>query len=144
MTTKIGKEYKWEMSHRLPFHEGPCKNIHGHSYKMFLILEGELTENSMVLDYYDIDKFVKPLLEKFDHSFVCDKDDYKMIEFLRDNGFKYHVIDYYTTSENLVTYMLESALPHFKQYRNLTKLTIRLYETEDAYAERSISLTETR
>ncbi|MBX3042672.1 MAG: 6-carboxytetrahydropterin synthase [Candidatus Kapabacteria bacterium] len=140
MLTKIGKEYKWEMSHRLPFHDGPCKNIHGHSYKMFVILEGEQDNNSMVLDYYDIDRFVKPLLDKLDHSFICDDKDDLMINFLRDNGFKYHVISYLTTSENLVTYMLDIAKPHFSQFDNLVSLTIRLYETEDAYAERTIQL----
>jgi 6-pyruvoyltetrahydropterin/6-carboxytetrahydropterin synthase len=140
MRTKIGKEYKWEMSHRLPFHNGPCKNIHGHSYKMYLELEGELDSNSMVLDYYDIDRFVQPLLDKLDHSFVCDVNDDLMIDFLRENGFKYHIVDFYTTSENLVTYILELANPHFKAFSNLDKLTIRLYETEDAYAERSENL----
>lgn len=140
MKTKIGKEYKWEMSHRLPFHDGPCKNIHGHSYKMFVELEGELDSNSMVLDYYDIDRFVKPLIEKFDHSFVCDENDDLMINFLRDNGFKYLVIKYLTTSENLVSHIIELAKPHFQTFTNLEKLTIRLYETEDAYAERCESL----
>lgn len=140
MKTKIGKEYKWEMSHRLPFHEGPCKNIHGHSYKMFVILEGELNENSMVLDYYDIDRFVNPLIDKFDHSFICDENDSMMIDFLAANGFKYHIVPYVTTSENLVTYLIELAIPHFSKFDNLESLTIKLYETEDAYAERNVSL----
>lgn len=142
MKTKIAKEYKWEMSHRLPFHDGPCKNIHGHSYKMFVILEGEPDKNSMVIDYYDIDRFVKPLLDKLDHSFVCDENDSLMINFLKDNGFKYLVIPYFTTSENLVTYMLEIAAPHFKAFSNIESLSIRLYETEDAYAERKIKFSK--
>ena len=130
------------MSHRLPFHTGPCKNIHGHSYKMFVILEGEPDSNSMVIDYYDIDRFIKPLLDGFDHSFVCDENDDLMISFLKDNGFKYHVIPYLTTSENLVTYMLELAEPHFSSFSNLSSLTIKLYETEDAYAERTIMINQ--
>jgi 6-pyruvoyltetrahydropterin/6-carboxytetrahydropterin synthase len=138
MKTTIGKEYKWEMSHRLPFHLGPCKNLHGHSYKMFVILTGEQDKNSMVLDYYDIDSFVKPLLDKLDHSFVCDKDDKLMINFLQENGFKHHIIPNYTTSENLVTYMLDVAIPHFKKFDNILSLTIKLYETEDAFAERTV------
>lgn len=140
MRTKIAKEYKWEMSHRLTFHQGPCKNIHGHSYKIFINLEGEQDSNSMVLDYYDIDRFINPVLSALDHSFVCDAEDHLMINFLRENGFKYHVIPYFTTSENLVSYFIELAEPHFKTFSNIEFLTIRVYETEDAYAERTIKL----
>ncbi len=138
--TRIGKEYKWEMSHRLPFHEGPCKNLHGHSYKMFVILEGIPDSNSMVLDYYDIDRFVKPLLDKLDHSFLCDASDSLMINFLRENGFKFHIMPNYTTSENIVNYFLELAGKHFSQFGNIRNLSIKIYETEDAYAERTVSL----
>lgn len=139
MITIIGKEYKWEMSHRLPFHKGPCKNIHGHSYKMYVILEGEQDENSMVLDYYDIDSFIKPIIDKFDHSFVCDQTDSLMINFLNDNNFKYNVIPYLTTSENFVTYFLELAEKHFRKFNNIKSLSIRVYETEDAFAERKVN-----
>ena len=41
---KIAKEFNWEMGHRLPEHFGKCKNIHGHSYKMMVELEGDLDD----------------------------------------------------------------------------------------------------
>jgi len=55
---RIAKEFVWEMSHRLPYHEGNCKNIHGHSYKMELSLEGEPNENGMLIDFYHIERIV--------------------------------------------------------------------------------------
>ncbi|MFI5263969.1 MAG: 6-carboxytetrahydropterin synthase, partial [Candidatus Kapaibacterium sp.] len=30
MLTRISKSFRWEMAHRLPFHEGGCRHIHGH------------------------------------------------------------------------------------------------------------------
>ncbi len=140
MKTKIAKEYRWEMSHRLPFHSGPCKNIHGHSYSMQVSIEGEIDKNSMVLDYYDIDKIISPLINQLDHAFVCDKDDKLMIEFLATNGFKYSIIPYNTTSENLVTYFLDSVKEEFQKYANISSLSIKICETIDAFAERTISL----
>lgn len=140
MKTKIAKEYKWEMSHRLPFHDGPCKNIHGHSYKMIIGLEGALDKNSMVLDYYEIDRIIRPLMNQLDHAFLCDKDDKMMIEFLATNGFKYSIIPYVTTSENIVTYFLDLIKEHFQKFDNLLTLSITVYETIDAFAERTISL----
>ncbi len=140
MTTRIAKEYHWEMSHRLPFHDGLCKNIHGHSYKLILSLEGENDKESMVLDYYEIDRIIKPMMMKLDHTFLCDKDDKLMIDFLHANGFKYSIIPYYTTSENLVTFFFDLFKEHFQQFDNLITLSIRVYETIDAFAERTISL----
>lgn len=140
MITKIAKEYTWEMSHRLPFHDGPCKNIHGHSYKMIIGLEGELDKNSMVLDYYEIDRIIKPMMNQLDHAFLCDKDDNMMIEFLASNGFKYSIIPYVTTSENIVTYFLDKVKEEFQKFNNLLTLSISVYETIDAYAERKVDL----
>ncbi|MDA3844331.1 MAG: 6-carboxytetrahydropterin synthase, partial [Candidatus Kapabacteria bacterium] len=69
MKTKIAKNFDWEMSHRLPNHDGLCRNIHGHSYKMRVELEGEPNKQSMVIDYYDMKLVISPLLEKLDHCF---------------------------------------------------------------------------
>lgn len=138
--TKIGKEYKWEMSHRLPFHTGPCKNIHGHTYKLIIELEGTLVNDAMVVDYYDVDKIFKPIIMQLDHAFLCDKDDKLIIEFLKENGFKHYIMDYLTTSENIVSFFIDVATKEFKSYDNLHSLKIRVYETEDAYAERTVKL----
>ena len=142
MNTKIAKEFYWEMSHRLPFHDGPCKNIHGHSYKMVVELEGTVDSNSMVLDYYEIERIFRPLLNRLDHTFICDAGDDLMIDFLDNNGFKYLVIPYYTTAENLVTYFIEFVKPKFVEFKNIEKIKLRIYETKDAYAERTEIINE--
>ena len=128
------------MSHRLTFHKGPCKNIHGHSYKMRVEIEGETDENMMVLDYYEIDKIIAPIINSLDHAFVCSDDDELMINFLDTNGFKYIVINGFTTAENLVTYITNIIKPKFEEHKNIFMLKVRVYETLDAYAERKINL----
>ncbi|MCS7053110.1 MAG: 6-carboxytetrahydropterin synthase, partial [Ignavibacterium sp.] len=75
---KIAKEFHWEMGHRLPEHFGLCKNIHGHSYKMILTVEGEMNEQQMVIDYYDLEKIINPLVQELDHAFMVNKND-KMV-----------------------------------------------------------------
>lgn len=140
MKTKIAKEFKWEMSHRLPYHEGPCKNIHGHSYKMVIFLEGEPNHEGMVIDFYDIETAMRPLLNKLDHAFLCSNDDDKMISFLEENQYKYVVMPYYTTAENMVTFFMDEVIAYFKKFDNIETMGIRVYETEDAYAERFVNL----
>jgi len=135
MKARIAKEFRWEMSHRLPYHEGLCKNIHGHSYKLKLELEGETDSRGMIVDYYDIERIIKPIAAQFDHSFICDSLDSVMIEFLRKNNFKFHILPSYTTAENIALDLLNRIIPEFNKFTNLSKIVVRLYETEDVFAE---------
>jgi 6-pyruvoyltetrahydropterin/6-carboxytetrahydropterin synthase len=135
MIIKIAKEFKWEMSHRLTFHKGPCKNIHGHTYRLLVEIAGEPDENGMVMDYYDLEAMVNPLIMRLDHSFLCDEKDTIMIDFLRVNDFKHYIIPPTTTAENVARYLLDYLLPNFQKYKNIRGLMIRFQETEDVYAE---------
>jgi 6-pyruvoyltetrahydropterin/6-carboxytetrahydropterin synthase len=136
---KIGKEFKWEMGHRLPEHFGQCKNIHGHSYKMLVEFEGELDENGMVIDYYDVEKIVYPIIEKLDHAFLVNTDDKLTIEFLEKLNSKKVVVDFESTAENICTYLLnqikDADLP-----ANVKAIMVKVAETEEDYAEDKIEL----
>ena len=54
---RITKEFKFEMAHALHGYDGLCKNIHGHSYKLFVTVKGEIkndkgnAKDGMVLDF---------------------------------------------------------------------------------------------
>ena len=136
---KIAKEFHWEMGHRLPEHFGLCKNIHGHSYKMIVEFEGELDKNQMVIDYYDVEKIIKPVIEKLDHSYMVNKDDKILLEFLEKVNSKRVVVDFYATAENICTYLLNEvkkcSLPS-----NILSVKVRVHETQFDYAEESMRL----
>lgn len=140
MKVKLGKDFSWEMAHRLPFHEGPCKNIHGHSYKMRVELIGDLDENGMVLDFYDISRVVQPYIDKLDHAFLCNEKDEKVISFLKENNFKLYIMPNNTTSEYMAIYLANEFAPEFRKFKNLDAMHVRVYETVDAFAEVSIML----
>lgn len=128
------------MSHRLPYHEGHCKNIHGHSYKLQIALEGEPDVRGMLLDFYHIEKIVQPLINQLDHSFIVDKNDITMLDFLKSNGFRHFVLDDYTTCENISQYFAEYFRREFSKFPNIKKIGIRVFETLDTYAETEIYL----
>ncbi|MDY0082740.1 MAG: 6-carboxytetrahydropterin synthase [Ignavibacteriaceae bacterium] len=136
---KIAKEFRWEMGHRLPEHFGLCKNIHGHSYKMIVEFEGELDKNQMVIDFYDVEKIINPLIEKLDHSFMVNVNDKPVIEFLEKINSKKVVVNFLATVENICTYILseikEASLPS-----NISSVKVRVYETQFDYAEETLSL----
>jgi 6-pyruvoyl-tetrahydropterin synthase len=58
-----------------------------------------------------------------------------MLDFLTKNNFKHYVIKENTTAENLAEFFINELTPQFKNYANIVNLMIRVYETEDAYAE---------
>lgn len=67
------------MAHALWGYEGPCKNVHGHSYKLFITVIGKIKEGSsshrdaMVMDFSDLKKIVNEnIISKYDHALVLD------------------------------------------------------------------------
>jgi 6-pyruvoyltetrahydropterin/6-carboxytetrahydropterin synthase len=136
---KIAKEFRWEMGHRLPEHFGLCKNIHGHSYKMIVEFEGELDKNQMVIDYYDVEKIINPVIEKLDHSFMVTKDDKIVLEFLEKMNSKKIVVNFNSTAENICNYLL-SEIKKCLLPANISSVKVRVYETQFDYAEETARL----
>ncbi len=131
---KVAKEFKWEMGHRLPEHFGLCKNIHGHSYRMIVEFEGELDKQGMVIDFYDVEKIINPIIEKLDHAFMVNKNDKDMIEFLEKIKSKHVIVDFNSTVENISQYII-SELKKKPLAKNVECATVRVYETAFDYAE---------
>ncbi|NWF90664.1 MAG: 6-carboxytetrahydropterin synthase [Ignavibacteriaceae bacterium] len=136
---KVAKEFKWEMGHRLPEHFGNCKNIHGHSYKMIVEFEGKLNKDEMVIDFYDVDKMIKPLVEKLDHAFMVNKKDKAVIEFLEKIKSKKVIVNFNSTVENICKFVLKEIV-RFKLPKNISAISVRVYETNEDYAEEKIAL----
>jgi 6-pyruvoyltetrahydropterin/6-carboxytetrahydropterin synthase len=136
---KIAKEFRWEMGHRLSFHKGKCRNLHGHSYKLWIELDGKEDSNGLLMDYYDLAKLVSPVLEKIDHCFMVSSKDTNLIEALKKLDSKTVIVDFESTAENICKYILNeiklSNLP-----TNVKSVKAKVYETDDAYAEDEIEV----
>lgn len=136
---KIAKEYRWEMGHRLPFHKGLCRNIHGHSYKMIVEITGSLNKHGMVIDFFDLNKIIRPIIDKYDHAFLCWDKDKKLKEFLDKNKMKRVFVDYHSTVENICKDFIEIIARKLQRIKNVSieEITIMIFETPNAYAEMS-------
>jgi len=136
---KIAKEYKWEMGHRLTFHTGKCKNLHGHSYKMRIEITGGIDKNGMILDYFVLDNIVNPIIDNLDHSVIVYKNDVDLLEMLKKLNFRHVILENECTAENITNYLLEK-LRDSDIINFASNIKIRVYETLDSYAEESINL----
>ena len=135
---KIAKRFRWEAAHRLPWHEGVCRNLHGHSYRMVVELEGDPDARGMVLDFKHLKQALSPLVEAWDHAMLVANDDVELMEVARQTGWKHAVFPFDTTAENLsayvAAYLCEQAAALLRAHR-VRLVRVRLEETETCYAE---------
>ena len=70
----LRKEYWFESAHFIYNHPGKCRNLHGHSYKLFVCIEGTpVPETGMIIDFDDLSKVVtEEVITKLDHRFLND------------------------------------------------------------------------
>ncbi len=74
---RIFKEFHFDSAHFLPqVPDGhKCKEVHGHTYRLTLYFEGELDESfGWVIDFAEIKKEVKPIIDSIDHRLLNDID----------------------------------------------------------------------
>ncbi|QDP27137.2 MULTISPECIES: 6-carboxytetrahydropterin synthase QueD [Bradyrhizobium] len=72
--TRIGRTYRFEAAHHLPkVPDGhKCKNMHGHNYRIEVVLSGKLDERGFVADFAEMDADVFPLIRQVDHRVLND------------------------------------------------------------------------
>jgi len=71
----IYKKFSFDSAHFLPnVPEGhKCKNMHGHTYMLTVFIEGALLPaEGWVIDYSDLKKLVKPIIDQLDHHCLND------------------------------------------------------------------------
>ncbi len=64
------------MAHRLPFHDGKCRQMHGHTYVVRVYVTGEVQpveednpQSGMVVDFGVVKGFLKAVETQMDHQF---------------------------------------------------------------------------
>jgi 6-pyruvoyltetrahydropterin/6-carboxytetrahydropterin synthase len=139
MQVRVTKEFCFEMAHALLGHDGPCKNIHGHSYHLSVTLKGTPVENAadpktgMVVDFADIKKLVNAeIIHPFDHALVLNKNtSKKLFDELQEQ--KLIVMDVQPTCENVLIHFVEKIKKALPVTVTLHHLMLR--ETNTSYAE---------
>lgn len=139
---RITKEFTFETGHALYGHDGKCKNIHGHSYKLSVTVLGNPVSDSndpkfgMIMDFSDLKKIVKEeIVDRFDHATIFNKNTphIDLANNLKSLGHNVVLVDYQPTSEMLVTDFadkIKNSLP-----KNIKLFSLKLRETASCYAE---------
>jgi 6-pyruvoyltetrahydropterin/6-carboxytetrahydropterin synthase len=74
LVNRIGRTYRFESAHHLPhLPDGhKCKNLHGHNYRVEIVVAGRLDQRGFVRDFAEIDAEVMPLVRQVDHKLLND------------------------------------------------------------------------
>ena len=138
---RITKEFSFEAAHALKGYDGPCRNIHGHSYKLSVTITGEPVsvmdspKKGMVIDFSELKRIIKKsIIDPFDHALILGADFPEDLFKRSDDAFSNVIfVDYQPTSENLLidfTTRIKDLLPATVRLHSL-----RLKETATSYAE---------
>ena len=112
---EIRKQFSFEAAHQLVgLPDGhKCGRLHGHSYKVEIVLESEtLNEHSFVVDYGELSDFGAYLDDTFDHQNINE------------------VVTFQTSAENLSRYFYEWCRERWPQ-----TVAARVSETGKTWAE---------
>lgn len=138
---RVTKEFDFEMAHALWNYDGACRNIHGHSYRLYVTLLGVPNPDpgdpkfGMVIDFKDLKEMVKgPIVDFFDHSLVVYREaEGEILSTIKQMYEKVHVFDFQPTCENLVVFIVKTIRETLSPGIELQ--SVKLYETATSYAE---------
>ncbi len=124
---KIHTELKIDSAHRLPNYEGPCHNLHGHSWNIVIEIEtDELDKNDFVLDF----RKIKETVMVMDHNYLN--------KFVK-NPTAENLAFYIATKIKELGRMTEKTDGSYcelvEPYNRFNSVLVRVYEAEKSYAE---------
>lgn len=139
---RLTKEFVFDMGHALYGYDGPCKDIHGHTYHLSVTVIGTpihepgAAKDGMVVDFGLIKAVVHDrIISRFDHALVLNESiPESMKESLHQVTGKLVFLPVQPSCENLLLHYKDELLPVFEE-KGWELFSLKLYETPTSYAE---------
>lgn len=139
---RLTKEFSFEAAHALDGYDGPCREIHGHSYRLFVTVKGTPQADDadprcgMVMDFGVLKRIVnEEIVSRFDHALVlrgsAGNDSLRGVLAARFGNIV--TVPYQPTCENMLedfARRIRARLPE-----GVTLWSLRLHETASSFAE---------
>lgn len=117
---KIGVWDHFSSAHYLRNYKGKCEHLHGHNWKVEVVLEGDsLDKAGMMMDFGILKKHLKQIMDSLDHK--CLNDDLAFFKSLSPS------------SENIAYYIFENMKKRLK-IKNVRVFEVKVFESENSYA----------
>lgn len=117
---KIGVWDHFSSAHYLRNYQGKCEHLHGHNWKVEVVLAGDKPDRAgMVIDFGIVKNFLKEILNTLDHK--CLNDD---VEFFKDLS---------PSSEHIALYIYNKLKEKLADL-NIKVDEVKVFESENTYA----------
>ena len=131
--TTVTKTVKFDAAHVLTDHQGLCRNLHGHTYRVDVSV-AQAGEGDMVIDFKELKGVLaEVVLGRFDHSFIYNTGsvgESEIAAVVEKHGMRTVAIPFRSTVENLAKMFyneLKAKVPGLS--------AVKVWETADNVAE---------
>ena len=133
--TTVTKTIKFDAAHVLTNHQGLCKNLHGHTYRVDVsVAQAEGDVRDMVIDFKDLKRIAEEVVcSRFDHAFIYNTEsegEREIAAVVERYGMRTVAIPFRSTAENLAKLFfkeLKARIPGLS--------AVKVWETADSCAE---------
>ena len=131
----VTKTVKFDAAHVLTNHQGLCKNLHGHTYRVDVsVAQAADDGRDMVIDFKDLKGIANEVIcDRFDHAFIYNTEsagEKEIAAVVEKNGMRTVAIPFRSTAENLAKMFyneLKERIPGL--------FAVKVWETADSCAE---------
>ena len=133
--TIVTKTISFDAAHILTNHEGLCKNLHGHTYRVDISVAATCSpEHDMVIDFKELKRLAnETIVERFDHAFIYNTNspgESEIGALVERHGMRTVALPYRSTAENL------AKLFYNELKKRIASLhSVRVWETQASCAE---------
>lgn len=144
---QVTREFSFEAAHMLSGYEGPCSNLHGHSYKLQVTLVGQVqqcpkaSDDMMVTDFRDMKYIVeREVIKRLDHAVIFsdsthrDESEECLYRWAVAHKKRHIVLPWRCTAESIAEY-IRVALKRAFADTGAQDVKIRLWETANSFVE---------
>ena len=131
----VTKTVKFDAAHVLTNHQGLCKNLHGHTYRVDVsVTQPEGGADDMVIDFKELKRLAsEEICDRFDHAFIYNTEsvgEREIAAVVEKNGMRTVAIPFRSTAENLAKMFYSDLKPHLPGLS-----AVKVWETAESCAE---------
>ena len=113
---EVSIEHTFAAGHSLRHYKGKCENVHGHNYKVQVIVRGEkLDDTGLLTDFVDLKKLLRGIAEPLDHVFLNDIEPFTTVN---------------PSAENIAVYICEKMQQGLNPANPVEVAEVKVWETE--------------
>ena len=131
----VTKTVRFDAAHVLTNHQGLCKNLHGHTYRVDIsVTQAAEDDRDMVIDFKDLKGIAHEVIcDRFDHAFIyntASAGECEIAAVVEKHGMRTVAIPFRSTAENLAKMFFADLRPRISGLS-----AVKVWETADSCAE---------